>query len=106
MSEGHWDHRIVRSFDAGQEILAIHEVHYDAAGRPVDHTGPTIVDGETVTELDNMLASMRAALERPILSGGDFVVTRAMSVPAGCEQLARPGLISSSRKTRAMGVLR
>ena len=67
-----WNHRVIESQQDGQTVLAIHEVHYDPDGRPMECTAPTIVDGTSQQELREMLASMSEALNLPVLSAAIF----------------------------------
>jgi YD repeat-containing protein len=76
----HWNHRIIEAVEDGSRILAIHEVHYDDAGRPISHTDPVIVDGESEDELREMLHSMYMATTLPVLLASDFVSDVEMDV--------------------------
>jgi hypothetical protein len=66
------DHRVIASQQDGAVVFTVHEVHYDAAGRPVDHLEPTIADGASMREVCQLLASMQRATELPALSPADF----------------------------------
>lgn len=67
-----WNHRVIETQQDGQSILTIHEVHYTAAGEPLDHADPTIVDGTSIGAIRELLASMHAALVLPILQAEVF----------------------------------
>lgn len=75
----HWNHRIIRTTEEGAASLAIHEVHYEA-GTPVEHTEAVIVDGDSIQELRDQLASMGRALDLPVLTEADFGRVRPLVV--------------------------
>ena len=64
-----WNHRVVRHrHPSGDESLEIHEVYYDDDGKPDGVTEEGVsVAGETVEELNKVLALMQQAISKPIL---------------------------------------
>lgn len=72
MSSKTWNHRIISKVEGGQQVLAIHEVHYHDL-RPVSYMDePTAAEGVDMTEMCGMLASMQDALSLPIMAMSDF----------------------------------
>jgi tetrahydromethanopterin S-methyltransferase subunit H len=71
---GHWNHRVIEFVEAdGSPWRAIHEVHYDDAGRPYAYAeNAADVSGESNEELLKTLEWMRAALDKPALVETDF----------------------------------
>jgi hypothetical protein len=70
----HWNHRVIKTIEQGETLLAIHEVHYDDQGAPIEFTAAVPVEGETIAELGTMLNQMRIALDLPVLTKADFPV--------------------------------
>ena len=70
----HWNHRVIEFVEAdGTPWMAIHEVHYDDAGRPYAYAeNAAEVCGESNDELRKTLDWMRAALDQPALVETDF----------------------------------
>jgi hypothetical protein len=75
-----WNHRVI---DHGEfddhgiygvgRYLAIHEVYYDADGKPKMMTeAPISIAGETLEELGETLDRMKRALEEPVLPVEQF----------------------------------
>lgn len=69
---GGWNYRVLRTVDKHGEHFGIHEVYYDAEGRPTGYTDPHAPYGETSDELASEMDMMRQAFDRPPLDEADF----------------------------------
>jgi hypothetical protein len=69
-----WNHRVIDHGEFNDErCLAIHEVYYDADGKPEMMTeSPIGIAGETLEELGETLDRMKLALGKPVLPIGIF----------------------------------
>jgi hypothetical protein len=71
-----WDYRVVRHIDKDDVSYAIHEAYYDDEANPDKATSITqcAIDptGATLEELQEELAHIRLALDKPVLNFKDF----------------------------------
>lgn len=73
-----WNYRVIEFVDPdGEPWRAIHEVHYDDAGKPSSYSEDAAIvmssDGKgDVKELGWVLDRMREALEKPVMVERDF----------------------------------
>lgn len=76
-----WNYRVIEFVDEqGYPWRAIHEVHYDDAGKPVSYTedAASVIssDGAGINApLAWVLEKMREALDKPVLVETDFVAS-------------------------------
>lgn len=70
----HWNYRLVKTIDAEGEFLAMHEVHYNADGKPIACTqNPCAIDfAKTPEDIKWTLKMMMKATEKPVLNMEDF----------------------------------
>lgn len=70
----HWNHRVIEYVDTdGSPWFQIHEVYYDAEGKPQAYTeNPVPVHGVNVEEISKTLERMQACLSKPVLKETDF----------------------------------
>ena len=63
-----WNYRILASEYRGEFYFKIHEVYYDDQGNPESHSVEgTKIEGDTITEIKNILHNMAESLKKPIL---------------------------------------
>jgi len=69
-----WNHRVMRMDYPTETQFEIHEVHYDTPdGPPRSYTKRAVgVVAEDLAGLEWTLKAMLAALEKPVLTPGDF----------------------------------
>lgn len=66
-----WNHRVVKSVEAGDDLFAIHEVHYNDEGEIFGVTeNPVVATGGNIEELRETLQRMLRALDTPVLEDG------------------------------------
>jgi hypothetical protein len=86
-----WNHRVIKTQQDGADLFGVHEVYYDDAGELTGYVAePAAVDGETTQEVREMLRSMDAALDLPVLTPADFPDEAADEEPVP-EQMALTG---------------
>ena len=72
-----WNHRVLAKefiFENGEKEIYfdIHEVYYDADGKPDGYTkNPILVGGENIKDIKWTLNKMKECLKKPILWGND-----------------------------------
>lgn len=69
-----WNYRIIKYTDSeGTSHFGIHEVYYDATGRPETYTESACSPyGESFDEFESDLNHMAEALRLPVLTDEDF----------------------------------
>ena len=72
MGMAHWNHRVVKSLENGQDWYTIREVFYNHDGSIFAYTEePVDVSGETIEELRQSLGWMIECLALPVLIDGE-----------------------------------
>lgn len=71
----HWNHRIIKTTQGGEDLFSVHEVQYDSAGKPASYTDePVVLDGMPHGELLEALSMLSLATAMPVLVLADFPV--------------------------------
>lgn len=86
---GHWNYRVVRYNDPGEECYGIHIAHYkDGENKPYAITKNAVgVVAENGKELQTSLTNMQLALQKPIL---DYATREEISKRAAVFQAGNP----------------
>jgi len=77
-------HRVVTVGPIVGETFSIHEVYYDADGKPNGVSElPTYLSGESIQDINDDIALIRGATKRPVIEWDSLVVPSAREGEAG-----------------------
>jgi hypothetical protein len=82
----HWNHRVIKTTELGEDLFAVHEVQYNTAGKPISYTDEAVtLDAMPLSELHETLALLSLATAQPVLTLDDFPA----GLPAANDETSR-----------------